>query len=71
MTEIQDIPLQAYVRSRQLDLAASLEGKKAVCLDIKFWISLLCQKQVFSGGAVCADAEKIFDLGKIETSDLD
>lgn len=40
LTELQHIPLQAYSRARQLELAATLEGKKAVYLDIKFWILL-------------------------------
>lgn len=35
-----DIALDAYVRSRQLELANSLECKKAIYLDIKFWIIL-------------------------------
>lgn len=41
LAEIQDIPLQSYVRSKQLELAVSLGGKKSVYLDIKFWI-ILC-----------------------------
>lgn len=40
MTELQNILLQVYVRSRQLELAAGVEGKQAVYLDIKFWIIL-------------------------------
>ena len=40
LTELQQIPLQAYSRARQLELAATLEGKKAVYLDITFWILL-------------------------------
>lgn len=35
-----DIRLDAYVRSRQLELARSLDNKKAIYLDIKFWIIL-------------------------------
>jgi hypothetical protein len=35
-----NISLDAHVRSRQLELAKSLERKKAVYLDIKFWIIL-------------------------------
>ncbi len=38
--ETSNISLDAYVRSRQLQLAKSLERKKAVYLDIKFWIIL-------------------------------
>jgi hypothetical protein len=40
IAEIQDLPLPSYVRSRQLELAVSLEGKKSVYLDIKFRIIL-------------------------------
>jgi hypothetical protein len=32
--------LKAYVRSRQLELACTLTGKKAIYLDINFWIIL-------------------------------
>jgi hypothetical protein len=35
-----EIALDVYVRSRQLELASSLEHKKAIYLDIKFWIIL-------------------------------
>jgi len=35
-----DIPLDIYVRSRQIELAKALEHKKAIYLDIKFWIIL-------------------------------
>ena len=35
-----NISIDAHVRSRQLELAKSLERKKAVYLDIKFWIIL-------------------------------
>lgn len=34
------ISLEAYVREKQIALAKSLEGKKAIYLDIKFWIIL-------------------------------
>ncbi len=37
MTELS---LQAHVRARQIELAKSLESRKAVYLDIKFWIIL-------------------------------
>jgi hypothetical protein len=33
-----DLPLQEHVRMRQIELAQSLEPKKAIYLDIKFWI---------------------------------
>jgi hypothetical protein len=35
-----DVVLDAYVRSRQLELASSLDHKKAIYLDTKFWIIL-------------------------------
>jgi len=35
-----DVPLEGYVRSRQIELALSLEHKKSIYLDIKFWIIL-------------------------------
>lgn len=59
ITEIQDIPLQAYVRSRQLELATSLESKKAVYLDIKFWIIL---RDVVTGVREGAAEQKLLSL---------
>jgi hypothetical protein len=38
--ESSDVSLDAYVRSLQIELARSLEHKKAIYLDIKFWIIL-------------------------------
>lgn len=35
-----NIPLEAYIRSRQIELASTLEHKEAVYLDIKYWIIL-------------------------------
>jgi hypothetical protein len=35
-----DISLAAYVRSRQIELSDGLKRKKAIYLDIKFWIIL-------------------------------
>lgn len=56
MAELQQIPLQAYSRARQLELATTLEGKKAVYLDIKFWILL---RDVITG---VGDSEKDREL---------
>ncbi len=51
MVELQHILLQEYVRSRQLELAVTLEGKKAIYLDIKFWILLRDVTTGVNGGA--------------------
>jgi hypothetical protein len=39
-TASSDVSLDAYVRSLQIELAHTLENKKAIYLDIKFWIIL-------------------------------
>jgi len=52
-------PLRAYVRSRQLDLAGTLAGKKAIYLDIKFWIIL---RDVVLGKRTSATEKQLLSL---------
>jgi hypothetical protein len=40
LAPFSDVSLDAYVRARQVELAKSLRRRRAIYLDIKFWIIL-------------------------------